>query len=167
MSRIPQGVKTAFITFTWFPVLYTFTNHGYQPYKISGFSMTPTFNPGTETTTNDIVIVQKFNLKKPSSLDRGDIIMFRSPSNPEKLLTKRVIGLQGDLIRPKSPPYPKPEVRIPRNHLWVEGDNGIHSIDSNTFGPISQGLVVGKVMTVIWPLNRFGCDLSGGRDLSI
>ena len=39
--------------------------------------------------------------------------MFRSPENPEKLLTKRVVGIQGDIIRPKSPPYPKSEVKIP------------------------------------------------------
>lgn len=85
--------------------------------------------------------------------------MFRSPENPEKLLTKRVVGIQGDIIRPKSPPYPKSEVKIPRNHFWVEGDNSFHSIDSNKFGPVSQGLVIGKVVTIIWPPSRFGSEL--------
>ena len=84
--------------------------------------------------------------------------MFRSPENPEKLLTKRVVGIQGDIIRPKSPPYPKSEVKIPRNHFWVEGDNSFHSIDSNKFGPVSQGLVIGKVVTIIWPPSRFGVN---------
>ena len=46
--------------------------------------------------------------------------MFRSPENPEKLLTKRVVGIQGDIIRPKSPPYPKSEVKIPRNHFGLK-----------------------------------------------
>ena len=156
---ISRGVKTTLITLTWFPVLYSFTNHGYQPYQITGSSMTPTFNPGTSTMTKDIVLVQKYNIKKPGSLSRGDIIMFRSPENPEKLLTKRVVGIQGDIIRPKSPPYPKSEVKIPRNHFWVEGDNSFHSIDSNKFGPVSQGLVIGKVVTIIWPPSRFGSEL--------
>lgn len=146
--------RTAFITLTWFPVLYTFHNHVYQPCHIAGTSMSPTFNPGTTTTSEDIAIVQKYNLKRPNSLRRGDIIMFRSPNNPEKLVTKRITGLQGDTVFPHSPPYPKNQALIPRNHLWVEGDNTAHSVDSNTFGPISQGLVVGKVVAIIWPLSR-------------
>lgn len=127
--------------------------------------MSPTFNPGTESTTKDVVLVRKFNLKKPNSLDIGDVVMFRSPSDPERLLTKRIIGLQGDLIFPRDPNYPKRQALIPRNHLWVEGDNAFHSIDSNTFGPISQGLVEGKVSTIIWPPARVNADIrSGGRD---
>ncbi|KAK6197461.1 peptidase S24/S26A/S26B/S26C [Scheffersomyces amazonensis] len=155
---IPNGLKTTLITLTWFPVLYSFTNHVYQPYQISGSSMTPTFNPGTSTTSKDIVLVQKYNLKSANSLHRGDIVMFRSPSNPEKILTKRIIATQGEVVRTKSPPYPKQQVTVPRNHVWVEGDNSFHSIDSNNFGPVSQGLVVGKVVFVIWPLSRFGYD---------
>lgn len=116
--------------------------------------MAPTFNPGTTSTAQDIALVQKFDLKRPNSLTRGDIIMFRSPSDPERFVTKRITGIQGDIVHPRSPPYPKTQTAIPRNHLWVEGDNTVHSIDSNTFGPISQGLVVGKVVAIIWPLSR-------------
>lgn len=158
-------LKTALCTLTWFPVLFTTLDHVYQPCQISGSSMAPTFNPATETTTKDVVLVRKFNLKLPESLQRGDIIMFHSPSNPEKLMTKRVVGLQGDVIIPRSKAYPRAQALIPRNHLWVEGDNSFHSIDSNDFGPISQGLVVGKVISVLWPFGRFNTDISkGGRD---
>ncbi|CAK9441486.1 uncharacterized protein LODBEIA_P53540 [Lodderomyces beijingensis] len=158
-----KSLKTTLLTLTWLPVLYSFTSHVYQPYQIKGSSMTPTFNPGTSTTAKDIVLVQKFNIKsKPDSIAKGDIIMFRSPLDPDKLLTKRVIGVNGDRVYPKSPRYPKSEVKIPRNHLWVEGDNSFHSIDSNEFGPISKGLVVGKVVYIIWPASRWGQDLRGG-----
>lgn len=158
-------LKTALATLTWFPVLYTALDHIYLPCQVSGFSMAPTFNPGTESSAKDVVLVQKFNLKWPGSLAVGDVVMFRSPNDPEKLVTKRVIGLQGDLILPREKTYPRSLVLIPRNHLWVEGDNAFHSIDSNNFGPISQGLVVGKVATIIWPLLRIGSDiLTGGRD---
>lgn len=140
-------------------MLYTFTNHLYQPYQISGSSMTPTFNPGTATISKDVVLVQKYNIKtKENNISRGDVIMFRLPLDPEKLLTKRVVGINGDVILPSSD-YPKLEVRIPRNHYWVEGDNRVHSIDSNEFGPISKGLVVGKVVMILWPLSRFGQTL--------
>lgn len=160
-----MSLRRSLLALTWIPVVYSFTNHVYQPYQITGFSMTPAFNPGTETTTKDVVLVKKFLLREPTSFQRGDIVMFRSPTDPEKILTKRIVGLQGEQIASKSPPYPKPNVTVPRNHLWVEGDNTFHSIDSNTFGPLSQGLVVGKVVSVIWPLSRFGTDISkGGRD---
>lgn len=56
---------------------------------------------------------------------------------------------------------------VPRNHLWVEGDNEFHSIDSNTFGPVSLGLVVGKVVLLLWPISRWGTDLRGGRDARV
>lgn len=164
-TRIPPSVKTTLVTLTWFPVIYTFANHLYQPCQISGISMAPTLNPGTENKTKDIALVQKFNLKKPNSLSRGDVIMFRSPQDPEKLVTKRVVGLQGDTIMTKSPPYPKPQTKVPRNHVWVEGDNAFHSIDSNNFGPVSQALVVGKVVGIMWPISRIsGSIAEGGRD---
>lgn len=156
--------KTSVITLTWFPVLFATLEHGYLPCLVSGSSMAPALNPGTETKTNDVVLIQKFNVKKPDSLKKGDVVMFRSPTDPEKLLTKRVIGCQGDVIVPRDPNYPKDKALIPRNHLWVEGDNSFHSIDSNSFGPISQALIVGKVATIVWPLLRFGADISkGGR----
>lgn len=158
-------MKTALATLTWFPVLFTVLDHVYQPCHISGASMLPAFNPGTETTAHDVVLVQKFNLKWPTSLDRGDVVMFRSPTDPEKLLTKRVVAVQGDVVIPRSTSYPRSEAVVPRNHLWVEGDNAFHSIDSNNFGPISQALVVGKVVSILWPLLRLGADfLKGGRD---
>lgn len=158
-------LKTAIATLTWFPVLFVALDHVYQPCHIAGLSMAPTFNPATDTTARDIVLVQKFNLKRPDSLGRGDVVMFRSPTDPEKLVTKRVVGLQGDVVIPRSALYPKAQALIPRNHLWVEGDNAFHSVDLNSFGPISQALVVGKVVSILWPLLRFGLDiLKGGRD---
>lgn len=163
--KLHPALKNTLITLSWLPVVYTFTSHVYLPCQITGMSMAPTFNPGTLSLDKDIVVIQRYALKKPNCLQRGDVVMFRSPLNPEKLLTKRVVGLQGDVIMAKSPPYPRDQARIPRNHLWLEGDNAFHSVDSNTFGPVSQGLVVGKVVAVIWPPSRFGTDISqGGRD---
>lgn len=164
-NRIPKNVHKSLIGLTWIPVIITFAEHGYQPYRISGSSMSPTFNPGTESTTNDWVLLQKFGVKKPNTLKRGDVIFIRSPIDPEKILTKRVVGLQGDTISTNSPPYPKPQLTVPRNHLWVEGDNSFHSIDSNDFGAISQALVIGKVVSIIWPMSRFLTNINeGGRD---
>lgn len=149
---------------SWVPVGYTVLKHGVSPYQITGSSMAPSLNPGLDLVENDVVLVKKYGLKGKDGLARGDIVVFRSPYYPDKLSVKRVVGIQGDKINTR-PPCPKPQQRVLRNHVWVEGDNAFHSIDSNTFGPISQGLVVGKVIAVIWPLSRIGVDFSkGGRD---
>lgn len=168
IGQVHPYLKTIFVTISWFPVVFVFTDHVYQPCRITGRSMTPTFNPSTDSTSHDIVLIQKFKIKKAGDIQRGDIVMFRSPQEPEKLLTKRVVGIQGDKVFPKNPPYPKSEAIVPRNHIWVEGDNSFHSIDSNQFGPITQGLVLGKVVSIMWPPSRIGSDLSkGGRDARI
>ncbi|CAN3358102.1 mitochondrial inner membrane protease subunit 2 [Diutina catenulata] len=151
-------------TLTWLPVGFTFLNHVASPLQVTGRSMAPALNPATTTTAQDWVVVKKWGVRDVGGLHRGDIVMFRSPHYPERLATKRVVAISGDTVYAKSP-YPKLKQSVPRNHVWVEGDNGFHTVDSNTYGPISVGLVVGKVVAVVWPPSRFGTDISrGGRD---
>ena len=80
-------------------------------------------------------------------LKRGDVITFTSPIEPQKGLVKRIIGLEGDVILNDGNKY-----EIPMGHLWVVGDNLNFSIDSRDFGPVSVGLVHGKV---VFDFNRF------------
>ncbi|RUP43064.1 hypothetical protein BC936DRAFT_137674 [Jimgerdemannia flammicorona] len=79
----------------------------------------------------------------------------RSPRNPDLIITKRIIALEGDTVKTLKP-YPEKLVRIPKGHAWVEGDESFHSRDSNTFGAIPLGLVNAKVTFILWPLSRFG-----------
>lgn len=150
-------LKPPILALTWIPVICTVANHFYQPYQVTGSSMAPTFNPATTTTAQDVVLVSKYKATE-RELQRGDIVMFNSPMNAEKVVTKRVVAIQGDVVLPRHP-YPKRTVVVPRNHFWVEGDNSLHSIDLNTFGPVSQALVVGKVMWVVWPPSRIGVNM--------
>ncbi|ODV88261.1 hypothetical protein CANARDRAFT_185015, partial [[Candida] arabinofermentans NRRL YB-2248] len=148
--------KRSLFFLSWIPVLYAFTEHVVYIGKIEGMSMKPTFNPPSTSPNQpkDHVILWKLGTKTSSNLNIDDVIFLRSPMNPEKIYTKRIKGKQGDLIVPRYPDT-RNRVMIPVNHVWVEGDN-IHSIDSNTYGPISNGLVVGKAVYIIWPLNRIG-----------
>ena len=70
----------------------------------------------------------------------------RSPVNRDKMAIKRVIGLEGDTVYTRAP-YPYPTAVIPKNHVWVEGDNMDQNktLDSNTYGPIALPLITGKI----------------------
>ncbi|KAL7862913.1 hypothetical protein SRHO_G00118970 [Serrasalmus rhombeus] len=76
-----------------------------------------------------------------------------SPKNPKQKIIKRVIALEGDFI--KTLGYKNRYVRVPDGHLWIEGDHHGHSFDSNTFGPVSLGLLHGRASHIIWPPNRW------------
>lgn len=50
-------------------------------------------------------------------------------------------------------------VVVPPGHIWVEGEHpegSRWSIDSNTYGPVPVGLLVGRVEAVVWPWARRG-----------
>ncbi|QID87180.1 Mitochondrial inner membrane peptidase complex subunit [Saccharomyces pastorianus] len=158
-------IRSTLIALSWVPVLLTINNNVVHIAQIRGTSMQPTLNPHTETLATDWVLLWKLGVKNPASLSRDDVILFKAPTNPRKVYCKRVKGLPFDTIDTKFP-YPKSQVNLPRGHVWAEGDNLFHSIDSNTFGSISSGLVMGKVVAIVWPPSRWGSDLklSTGRN---
>uniref|UniRef100_A0A8C4IZR2 Mitochondrial inner membrane protease subunit 2 n=1 Tax=Dromaius novaehollandiae TaxID=8790 RepID=A0A8C4IZR2_DRONO len=76
-----------------------------------------------------------------------------SPRNPEQKIIKRVIALEGDII--KTIGYKKKYVKVPHGHIWVEGDHHGHSFDSNAFGPVSLGLLHARATHILWPPQRW------------
>ena len=100
------------------------------------------------------------NCWRGSSLDisRGDIIIYISPKDPDEFLIKRVIAMEKDLVqtdgRWSEETGNDDLVRIPRGHVWVQGDNLSNTVDSNKYGPVSLGLVLGVATHIIWPPGR-------------
>ncbi|MEY2635332.1 MAG: signal peptidase [Actinomycetota bacterium] len=104
------------------------------------------------------------------------------PSNSGKDLVKRVIGLPGDTVECCSPEgfiiingkaidetsyirettdQSEFKIVVPAGHLFVMGDNRGHSSDSRYHldehnGGIPIENVVGQVVAVVWPSERFG-----------
>ncbi|KAK9369934.1 peptidase S24/S26A/S26B/S26C [Lipomyces kononenkoae] len=155
--------KTLLIGLSWVPVVAYVANHVVWIGVIDGSSMTPTLNPESNGLAKDVALLWKLNAKSYSSYKRGDVIVLRNPRDPESTVIKRIIAFEGEEVRTRFP-YPESRVIIPPRHFWVEGDN-IHSIDSNTYGPIPIGLVTARVQTIVFPLNRWGSvPKVGGRD---
>lgn len=129
--------------------------------RVDGFSMRPTLEDG------EFLLVNKLSYIF-GEVERGDIIVFHFPLNPEEELIKRVIGLPGDHIVVKdsqvfvndqllsepyiaqSPLYYGDWV-VKEGHLFVLGDNRNNSNDSKDWGMLPEENVVGKAVLIYWP----------------
>lgn len=155
----------------FFVVVYLFIM---QPHQVKGNSMYPTYHDKEYILTDKISY--KFRLP-----ERGDVIILKSPKNPDIDFIKRVVGLAGETImvkngqvylngQPLVEPYLKVEtplfpggflqegveVTVPENMVFVMGDNRPGSSDSREFGFIPLENIIGRVFFRYFPINRVG-----------
>ncbi len=141
----------------------------YQPVRVEGTSMLPRLE------NSDRLFINKF-VYRFASVERGDVVVFHYPRDPEKSYIKRVIGLPGDRIRIDSgqvyvngrllrEPYVPADYRddrsmdattIPAGSYFVLGDHRSISSDSRDFGPVERSLIYGKAVFVYWPARDAG-----------
>ncbi|XP_056137977.1 mitochondrial inner membrane protease subunit 2 [Lampris incognitus] len=119
--------------------------------RVEGASMQPVLNP-EGVSECDVVLLNRWSVRN-YQVQRGDIVSIVSPRNPKQKIIKRVIALEGDFIRTLG--YKNRYLRVPNGHFWIEGDHHGHSLDSNSFGPVSIGLLHGRASHIIWPPNRW------------
>lgn len=112
--------------------------------------MQPALNPDSSIT--DYVFLSRWAVRD-LCVERGDIVSLTSPKDPDQKIIKRVVGLQGDVVSTLG--YKKPFVRVPDGHCWVEGDHTGNSLDSNSFGPVSLGLMTARATYIVWPPARW------------
>ncbi|PON50802.1 Peptidase S26A, signal peptidase I [Trema orientale] len=118
-----------------------------------GPSMLPTLS-----LTGDLVLAERISTRF-GLVGPGDIVVVRSPQNPRIVVTKRLIGLEGDSVTYVVEPGKSDRsdtIVVPKGHIWVEGDNIYVSNDSRKFGPVPYGLLQGKIFWRIWPPKDFG-----------
>ncbi|KAG0443302.1 hypothetical protein HPB47_015065 [Ixodes persulcatus] len=108
----------------------------------SGSSMEPTIQ------NNDIILTEQVSVHM-HNIRRGDIIVAKCPTNPRQYICKRVVAVYGD-----DPVSIFSMRKIPRGHVWLEGDNKGNSTDSRVYGPVPLGLVRGKAVCRVWPYHR-------------
>eukprot|EP00795_Rhopilema_esculentum_P001981 gene1981-17527_t len=149
VTRYGRSFATGFIV--GLPIYITLTDYGYCIARVDGISMQPALNP--ENKKSDVVLIDRWSSKDVFNIRRGDVVSLTSPSDPDVKLIKRVIGLEGDVV--KTLGYKKRYVSIPKGHCWLEGDNRGKSFDSNKFGPVSLGLVNGIATRIVWPPKRW------------
>ncbi|HMM21437.1 MAG TPA: signal peptidase I [Selenomonadales bacterium] len=136
-------------------------------YMVEGPSMRPTLVNGERLVVNKFI----YRFKQPV---RGEIIVFRFPSDPSRDFIKRVIAIPGDTIEIKdgrvfvngqllNETYILEKTRgsyplatVPDGHIFVMGDNRNNSEDSRfaDVGFVPYDLIKGKAVVVFWPLDQ-------------
>ncbi|KAK2594249.1 hypothetical protein QQS21_008028 [Conoideocrella luteorostrata] len=140
---------------TWIPAIAWFNLHVAELTLVDGASMYPFMNEDKDSTLRRDVILN-YKWSPQDGLERGMVVTLRSPNHPEITAVKRVVALEGDVVKTKTP-YPISTVKIPQGHIWVEGDGPPgSSLDSNTYGPVSKRLLTGRVTHVVFPFRKFG-----------
>ena len=140
-----------------------------QQFQVSGDSMRMTLHDG------DRVLVNKLSYRMHDP-NRGDVVVLKTiESVGERDLIKRVVALPGETVEYRScvlyidgkelvEPYLDPNVvtptncggdqpplEVPKDAVYVLGDNRGGSKDSRDLGPIEYDDIIGRAFVVIWP----------------
>ena len=106
-QKEPWIVEFSRLAFPMILIVFIIRSFIAEPFRIPSGSMKPTLETG------DFILVNKFiyGLKLPGfdkklwsvgKPDRGDVIVFRYPQNPDVNLIKRVVGMPGDKVAYKN-----------------------------------------------------------------
>ncbi len=164
-------LETIVVALSIFVVVYLFL---VQPHEVKGSSMEPNFH------NNDYILTDKISLKLHTP-ERGNVVIFKAPNNPEVDYIKRVIGLPGEKVKvlngyvyvndkklnepylvDKTNLFPGSfvqegiDITVPEGEYFVMGDNRGHSSDSREFGPIPGNSIIGKAFIRYWPITNMG-----------
>lgn len=145
-----------------------------QPFYVKGASMEPNFHDREYLIVDEI----SYRLKSP---ERGQVIVFRYPKNPQEFFIKRIIALPGEEVQFKdgkviifNVAHPDGmtldekylsvnllteddntgKIKVENNEYFVLGDNRSNSKDSRSFGAVDKSFVIGKILFRGWPVNE-------------
>ncbi len=150
-----------------------------EPRWIPSGSMLPTLQ------IQDRILVEKIRPKilKPQKkhLPVQSIVVFYPPKElieagyeAKQALIKRIVGLPGETIEIRNgylfrndvlvtEPWIKDRISyemgpvvVPKDSLWVLGDNRNNSLDSHIWGPLPEENVIGTAVLRYWPMKNFG-----------
>jgi signal peptidase I len=141
-----------------------------QAFGIPSESMEPTILNGDHVMVNMAV----FSFRQP---ERGDLVIFRMPSEQETPLIKRIIGLPSETIEIRNESvfidgkmlretYKRVDglnvndpslnffapTKIPDRTYFVMGDNRENSLDSRDFGPVPKDRLLGLVRMIYFSI---------------
>jgi signal peptidase I len=153
-------------------IVYPIKTFVVKPFIVSGASMDPTYQDGQYLIVDEI----SYRFKNP---ERGEVVVFRPPRDPNKFFIKRIIGLPNETISINkgsvtitssgktfelTEPYIASNLESHENstrtlkedEYFVMGDNRQFSSDSRIWGPISKDVIEGRALVRLLPPTKFG-----------
>lgn len=156
-----------------------------QPVVVEGTSMLPQLHDGERLLVNKL-IYYKIGSVSWGHLDRGDIVVFWYPKEPDKSYVKRIIGLPGETVEVRngkvyidgeqlnevyldtehnqSLPSFSPR-RVEEHNYFVMGDNRDNSSDSRYWGLVPEKYIYGKAFFRYWKPSEMGFLQRGEYDM--
>ena len=142
-----------------------------QSFIIVEHCMEPEFQEDERLLVNKVV----YYFHEP---ERGDVIIFYPPLNPETVYIKRIIALPGESVEIKEgkvyiykngnvielnephyidpPRYTYNKATVPENEYFVLGDNRNNANDSHKGWTVPRQDIIGKAWLSFWPAKEWG-----------
>lgn len=157
-----------------------------QPVVVEGTSMLTELHDGERLLVNKLVYY-KFKNVSWGHLERGDVIVFWYPKDPDKSYVKRIIGLPGETIELRNGVVfingeemredyldgehnqalmSFPPKKIDEHYYFVMGDNRDNSSDSRYWGLVPEKYIYGKVFFRYWSPSSAGFMPKGKYELN-
>jgi signal peptidase I len=162
-NALRELIETLLLTL----VIFLLIRFAVQNFRIEGFSMEPNFHDGQFLLVNKIIY-----MFHPA--ERGDVVIFRYPNNPNRDFIKRIIGLPGDRVEivngrviingeTLKETYPLNQgtysygpTTVGPGEYFVLGDNRNNSSDSHSWGLLPAKDIIGKAWVSYWPPQLIG-----------
>lgn len=104
------------------------------------------------TISHDDLIKRVIAIENDSIEIKKCVVFVNGSAIDEPYLDEEVLAFPNPIDRCRVPDMSR--VMVPKNQLFVLGDNRPDSFDSRSFGTISKKLVLGRAFAVVWPFNR-------------
>lgn len=180
-----EGLRLGRDIFLIIVVFVLFGVFAVQPVVVEGTSMVPQLQDGERLLVNKLVYY-KFKSVSWGHLERGDIVVFWYPSDPDKSYVKRVIGLPGETVEIRggkvfingqqlNEPYLEDihnqslrdniTKEVEKHYYFVMGDNRDNSSDSRVWGLVPEKYIYGKAFFRYWKPSDAGFLKHGEYDI--
>lgn len=179
--RLLRDIFLIIVVFILFGVFFV------QPVVVEGTSMLPQLHDGERLLVNKLVYY-KIQSVSWGHIERGDIVVFWFPNDPDKSYVKRVIGMPGENVEVRNgrvfingvelrenyldaehnqslPSWPAK--KVDEHHYFVMGDNRDNSSDSRYWGLVPEKYIYGKAFFRYWRPSNVGFLEHGEYDSTV